>query len=107
LTGNSCSMSIPIPRPDFAYPGVGWSEPTLGAHECDATISAAVIPLQIVGNGFRVGLFDRRAERLDHFGDLGVPYCGGGEWRVHHHVIKAMAATAIGLDLVEAGRFFE
>src|ERR1700730_16803859 len=73
----------------------------------EPTNSAAVILLQIVGYDFCVALVDRRAERLDHFGDFGIPYGGVGGRRVHLHVIKALAGTTIGFDLVEARPFLE
>src|SRR5262249_14652623 len=69
--------------------------------------SAAVVLLQIVGDGLGVGVADRRAESLDHLGDLGIPHNRTWERRVHLNVVEAVARGAVLLDHVEAGSFFE
>src|SRR5215467_10134236 len=51
--------------------------------------SPAVVRLQVILDRGRVGIGDRRAERLDHLGDLGV------------------AGGAIAFDLLDAGRLLE
>src|SRR5450759_2405381 len=62
---------------------------------------------QVFGNRLGVGVVDRRAERLDHLGDLGAPARRIEERRVHRDVGEGMAGLAIGLHLVEAGRFLQ
>src|SRR5262249_4969779 len=67
--------------------------------------SAAVVLLQIVGDGLGVGVADRRAESLDHLGDAGIPHSRTWERRVHLNVVEAVAHGAVVLDHVEAGSF--
>src|ERR1700722_7587803 len=74
---------------------------------CNASPSHPVIALEIVGDGLGVGLVDRSPEGVDHLGDLRVPAGGVQERRVHRHVVEAVAAGAVALDLVETGARLE
>src|SRR5262249_48597705 len=69
--------------------------------------SAAVVLLQVVCGGLGVAVADRRAESLDHLGDLGIPHSRTWERRVHLNVVEAVARGVVLLDHVEAGSFFE
>src|SRR5215471_4034798 len=57
--------------------------------------SPAVVRLQVILDRRRIRVADRRAERLDHLGDLGVPGGGAHERRVHLDVVEAVAGGAI------------
>ncbi len=61
-----------------------------------------VILGEIIGDGLGVVVADRRAERLDHLGDLGVPAGGIEERRIHLDVVEAVTGAAIALNLIEA-----
>jgi len=66
-----------------------------------------IIGFEILGDDLDIGLTDRRAESVDHLGDLRVPNGAGHEWRVHLDVIKTVAGTTMGLHLVKPGRLLE
>src|SRR6516165_708538 len=70
----------------------------------DARSSAAVVRLQIVGDHLGISFADRRAERPDHLGDLGVPQSRVWKRRIHHDVIETVATGAVAFDLVETRR---
>src|SRR5262245_37521498 len=69
--------------------------------------SVAVVPFEVILDGGGVGVFDRRAEGLDHFGHFGIPNGGARKRRVHLNVVEAVTGATIGLHLVQAGRLFE
>src|SRR3984893_19518810 len=70
-------------------------------------VIGAVVRLEIIADGARVRLADRRAESVDHLGDLRVPHRRGEERRVHLDVVEAMAGAAVRLDQIEPGAFLE
>ena len=67
-----------------------------------APFSRPVIRRQIRGDVLGVGVADRRAERFDHLGDLGVPGRRIEKRRVHLDIDQAVAGAAIGFHFVEA-----
>src|ERR1700730_66050 len=70
-------------------------------------VIGAVVRLEIIADGARVRLADRRAESIDHHGDLRVPHRRGEERRVHLDVVEAVAGAAVGLDQIEPGALLE
>ena len=67
-----------------------------------APLSRPVIGCEIRGNILGVAVADRRAERFDHLGDLGVPARRIEERRVHLDIDQAVAGAAIAFHFVEA-----
>jgi hypothetical protein len=59
-----------------------------------ALCSPPVIRLEIIPDRLGVHRIDRRAKRLDHFGDFRVPLRRAEKRRVHHDIVEAVAAAA-------------
>src|SRR5262245_41497865 len=71
-----------------------WPAPQDEGGQAQRAALAAVILLQVVRDDLGVGVADRRAECLDHLGDLRIPQGRVGKRRVHRDVIEAVAARA-------------
>src|SRR5262249_58063120 len=67
--------------------------------------SAAIVLLQVVCGGLGVGVADRRAESLDHLGDLGIPHSRTWERRVHLNVVEAVARAQYFSTMSRPGAF--
>src|SRR6476646_743728 len=67
----------------------------------------SVVLLEVVLDGSRVFVFNRRTERLDHFGHFGIPKGRAWKRRVHLDVVETMASGAICLHLVQPGRLLQ